>query len=265
MKFFKRAILRKPGKNFVNAIAQDPAHEKPDYAKTLEEYMKYAKTLQVMGLDVSICDADENFPDGNFVEDTHLILSDKLIIELNPGAPSRAGEPMSLAPFLPQDLPRRVLSKQFTIDGGDILKDGKTLYIGISKRTQQEAIDELADIVTPLGYAVVSIPVPQGLHLKSGMTCILPNHFVIIDAFEDILLEMQKKNSQIKYFIVPPEESFAANVLPINGKIMIPTECPKTKAYIAHHYKEEDIYQVDTRQVRLVDGALTCCSLLFRG
>ncbi len=264
MKFFTRAILRQPGKNFVNAIAQDPDHEKPDYEKALAEFRKYAKTLENMGVQVSICDPDEHFPDGNFVEDTHLILGDKMIIELNPGASSRAGEPMSLAPFLPTNIPRRILSKKFTIDGGDILKDGKKIYIGLSTRTQQGAIDELTDIVTPLGYQVCSIHVPQGLHLKSGMTRLLPNHFVIQAAFEPIMQEMQSTNSQIKYFVVPPEEYFAANVLPINGKIMIPTDCPKTKNYISTYYKPEDIYEVDTQQARLVDGALTCSSLLLR-
>ena len=62
MKFFTRAILRQPGKNFVNAIAQDPNHEKPDYEKAIAEYKNYAKTLVNMGLQVSICEPDENFP-----------------------------------------------------------------------------------------------------------------------------------------------------------------------------------------------------------
>lgn len=263
MNFFTQAILRQPCKNFVNAIAQDPNHEKPDYEKTIIEYKNYAETLEKMGLQVIICDPDERFPDGNFVEDTHLVLGKKMIIELNPGTPSRADEPMSLIPYLPKEIPRRVLSKQFTIDGGDILKDGKRLYIGLSTRTQQGAIDELTAVVTLLGYEIHTIKVPQGLHLKSGMTCILPNHFVIQAIFENILKNMQSVNNQIKYFVVPEEEYFAANVLPINGKIMIPMECPKTKNYISKYYKSEDIYEVDTQQVRLVDGALTCSSLLF--
>jgi dimethylargininase len=264
MKFFSRAILRKPGKSFINAIAQDPHHQKPDYEKALAEYMNYAKTLEKMNLDVSICEPDENFPDGNFVEDTHLIVGDKIIIELNPGAPSRAGEPMSLAPHLPTHLPKHILSKQYTIDGGDILKDVKKIYIGLSTRTQHGAIEELAAVVKPLGYQVEAIAVPQGLHLKSGMTRILPKHFVIQTSFEPILKDMQTRDKEVKYFIVPEEEYFAANVLPINGKIMIPTECPKTKNYISQFYKAEDIYEVDTTQARLVDGALTCSSLLLR-
>ena len=264
MKLFTRAILRKPGKSFVNAIAQDPHHEKPDYEKTMTEYLHYADTLRKMGLDLIICEADENFPDGNFVEDTYLILGKKVKIELNPGTPTRAGEPMSLAPHLPTDIPLQKISKEYTIDGGDILKDGKNIYVGLSKRTQQEAINELSEIATPLGYHVHTISVPQGLHLKSGMTCILPNHFIIQQAFENILKKMQETDPRIQYFVVPPEESYAANVLPINNKIMIPTGCPIAKQYIAQYYSEQDIYEVDTQQARLVDGALTCSNLLLR-
>lgn len=262
MKTATHVLLRKPGQNFVNAIAQDSNHAIPDYAKTLEEYHHYAATLQKMGLNLSICEADESYPDGNFVEDTHLILNE-MIIELNPGAESRAGEPMSLSAYLPTHLPLHKLSKAHTIDGGDILQDGKTLYVGLSARTQQAAIDELTAIVAPHGYAVIALPVPKGLHLKSGMTCMLPNHFIIQASFENVLKTLRLSNPQINYFVVPDEEEFAANVLPINGNIMLPKSCPKTKAYLAEHYAQENIFEVDTQQVRLVDGALTCSCLLF--
>jgi len=265
MRVFTRAVLRKPGRNFVDAIAQNPHHEKPDYDKAMVEYMNYAEILrEKMGVAVIMCEPDKRFPDGNFVEDTHLVLDRKVIIELNPGAPSRAGEPMSLAPFLPKNLSRQILSKKFTIDGGDVLQDGKNIYVGLSTRTQQGAIDELTEITAPLGYQVHIIHVPAGLHLKSGMTCILPNHFIIQVAFEGILKEMQSRDSAIKYFVVPREEYFAANVLPVNGKIMIPAGCPITKNYISKYYKPDEIFEVDTTEVRKVDGALTCSSLLLR-
>lgn len=261
-----RAILRKPGKSFINAIAQDPNHQQPDYHKTIEEYKKYAETLEKMGLEVNICEPDEKFADGNFVEDSFLIL-DEIIIELNPGAATRSQEPQSLAsflmPFLPPTMERKALSKTHTMDGGDILQDRKNLYVGLSTRTEQSAIDELTNIVAPFAYQVLPITVPEGLHLKSGMTLILPNHFVIQASFEKILQNMQLNNPDIKYFTVPTEEYFAANVLPINGKIMIPAGCPITKSYILQYYKLEDIYEVDTQQVRRVDGALTCSSLLL--
>lgn len=263
-RFFEYVVLRKPGKNFVHALSQDPLREKPSYEKTMQEYKQYVDTLKNLGVDTYLCEPDENFPDGNFVEDTYLVLDKKCIIELNPGAPSRREEYASLAPFLPKDLPIKKLSKQFTIDGGDILQDGMRIYVGLSSRTQQGAIDELRALVSPWGYEVHAIFVPEGLHLKSGMTCVLSNNFVILAAFEDKLKEMQKDNPDITYFVVPEEEYFAANVLPLNNKIMIPRGCPTTKAYIEQFYSKDTIYEVDTNQARLVDGALTCSSLLFQ-
>lgn len=261
---FTRAILRKPGKSFINAIAQDANREKPDYEKSLAEYLNYANTLEKMGVSVKMIEADEAFPDGNFVEDTHLILDDKIIIELNPGTPSRAGEPMGLSAHLPADIPKVALSKRYTIDGGDILQDGKKVYVGISKRTEQGAIDELAKIITPLGYTVKAIKVPQGLHLKSGMTCMKPNHFIIQHTFASILRQMQLEDPSIQFYIVLPEEGYVANVLAFNGKIMIAAGCPFAKTYISQYYAADDIYEVDTEQVRLVDGALTCSCLLLK-
>lgn len=264
MRFFTRAVLRRPGSNFVDAISQSAVRQRPNYLKALAEHNQYAQAIKNTGIDVSVCEADEDFPDGMFVEDPFLILGKKMIIELNPGALSRQKEYTTLRPFLPQDVPYVALSKNATIDGGDILKDGKIIYVGESTRTQKKAIEGLTSIVQPLGYQVISFPVPKDLHLKSGMTCIQPHNFVIQEFFEDTIKNLQQANPGIQYFVVPENEYFAANVLPINGKILMPTGCPETKAYIAQFYNEDDIEEVDTAEARLVDGALTCSSLLFK-
>jgi len=272
---YTHAIVRTPAKSIVNAIAEDPNHEKPDYTKTLKEFREYVKTLKNMGLKIRICPADEENPDSIFVEDTHLILGNKLIIELNPGAPSRQTEPAALSKYLPTDIELMKVSKKYTIDGGDILKNGKILYIGLSKRTQQEAIDEIATMVQPLGYQVCAIMVPQGLHLKSGMTCFRTKptalnldkkatHFVIQACFEEILKALQKQDPHITYFVVPPEESHAANLRTVNDKILLPTGCPITEAHLRKFYPKDNIFTVNTQQVRSVDGALTCSSLLLK-
>lgn len=263
MKFFARAILREPGKNFVNAISQELKQDKPDYVEALAEFREYAQTLQKLGVVTTICPADENYPDGNFVEDPYFILGNKLIIELNPGAPSRANEYKTLKPYLPKDLPLVVLPKEFTIDGGDILKDGKDIYIGLSKRTQPQAIEAFAKLVKEYGYHVHAVPVPEGLHLKSGMTRVTSKNYVVQKSFENIIHAMKKNHSDIKYFVVPEDEKHAANVLPVNGHILIPDHCPKTKEYVAKFYPQENIHEVSTQQARLVDGALSCSSLLM--
>lgn len=263
MKFFTHAILREPGKSFVNALSQDSNRIKPDYYKMMQEYQVYVNTLREMGVATTVCPADENFPDGNFVEDPYFICG-QFIIELRPGAPSRRDEYTTLRPYLPKDLPLFAIPNEFTIDGGDILKDGKDIYIGLSKRTQQEAIDVFEKIVQKYGYRVYVLPVPDGLHLKSGMTYVTPKNYVIQKSFENVLLKLREKIPSIRYFIVPDEEKHGANVLAFNGHIMIPDRCPETKKYISDFFLEDKIHVVSTEQARLVDGALTCSSLLVR-
>lgn len=72
------------------------------------------------------------------------------------------------------------------------------------------------------------------------------------------------RDSEVTYFVVPEQEYYAANVLPVNGKILMPKGCPITKTYLSQFYCDEDIIEVDTQQARLVDGALTCSNLLFK-
>ena len=261
MKFF--ALLREPSKSVVNAIALDPNHSLPDYEKVMNEYREYIKALEKTGLSIKMCPADEAFPDGHFVEDPYFVLSNKLIIELNPGASSRKNEFTSLQAHLLTHLPLRVIPKEFTIDGGDILKDGKNIYIGLSTRTSQAAIDAFESIVIKEGYVVHALPVPEGLHLKSGLTRVMSKNYVIQESFEPLMKIMQEKVQDIRYFIVPEQEKHAANVLAVNGHILLPDNCPHTKAYVEQFYQAENIHEVSTQQVRLVDGALTCSSLLF--
>ena len=263
MRRFTSAITRIPSRSIVNALSLQPNLPKPNYERALQEHAAYVKGLKAMGLAVTVCAADERFPDGNFVEDAFLFLGESLMLELNPGAPTRTGEPMSLTPYLPRQIPRKTLNKRYTIDGGDILVDGKVIYIGLSQRTQEEAIVELERWVKEIGYQVVRVAVPEGLHLKSGMTVMQPNHFIIQAAFVPELIKLQSSNPNLQYYVVSPEENHAANVLPINGKIMIPTGCPKAKAYIERLYQATDIIEMDTSEVRLVDGALTCSSLIY--
>ena len=263
MRKFTHAITRQPSRSIINALSMHPSHSKPNYEAALKEHDAYTKGLKAMGLNVLICPADETFPDGNFVEDTYLFLNRQLMIELNPGAKSRRGEPMSLAPYLPSDIPKKTLNKQYTMDGGDILVDGKTIYVGLSKRTQSAAIDELETLVKDEGYHVIRLPVPEGLHLKSGMTAIKPNHFVIQKAFLPVIEALKTNNPTLDYFIVPESEAHGANVLPINEKIMIPCHCPQTKLHIETRYPQTAIIEMDTTEVQKIDGALTCGSLLF--
>lgn len=254
---FNFAILRAPSESIVNGLSQHQSDEKPNYKKALFQHKKYSETLEKLGLKTCICDAKEEFSDGCFVEDTHLVLPE-VTMRLNPGAPSRAQEPESLSEFFPRDRSYRCIPSDLKIDGGDILVSGKKIYVGLSNRTQKSSADFLRMELKKYNYDVISVPVPEGLHLKSGVTLVCSNIFVIQKPFESILKEIFEYKT---YFVVPENEDFAANVLPLNGEIIIPTQCPKTKEFILQYYPEDKIHQVDTTEFRKVDGALTCLSI----
>lgn len=261
---FNRAILRKPGKEIINGLSQHASTNKPDFNTALEQHTRYAGTLKTLGLFPLVNEAVEAFPDGCFTEDTHLILPE-VCIRLNPGAPSRAAEPDSLLPSLPTDRPLKRIPLPYTIDGGDILVSGNKILVGLSSRTMPEAVTELKNILAEFNYQVHPLPVPDGLHLKSGMTCIKPDIFIIQQIFEPVIQSLQSKlNQSFVYHVVPAEEDFAANLLPLNGNIIIPPGCPQTKNFVRLYYAEENIHEVDTSEFRKVDGALTCLSIPYK-
>ena len=262
--FFNRAVLRQPGEEIINGLSQNPQHEKPNFKLALAQHVHYAETLRKIGLLPLIHLANKEFPDGCFTEDTHLILNE-VVIRLNPGTPSRSKEPDSLQRSLPKDRPYERIPNDFTIDGGDILVCNKRIYVGLSSRTQPQAITALEKIVTKYQYQVLSVPVPEGLHLKTGMTAVNPDTFLVQKPFLEILKSLHAElNEEKNYFIVPPEEEFAANVLPLNDAIIIPPNCPKTKAFLLNYFSEDKINEVDTSEFRKVDGALTCLSIPYR-
>lgn len=260
---FNHAILRKPGAEIIDGLSQHATCDKPNYQNALQQHQVYAQTLEKMGVKPIICAAESAFPDGCFTEDTHLILPE-IVIRLNPGAPSRAAEPDSLSNALPKDRPLQCIPKDCNIDGGDILVSERVVYVGLSERTQMTAIHALQEILKPYNYTVLAVAVPEGLHLKSGMTCIPSDIFIIQASFKVVIEQINKAlDTNKKYFVVPATENDAANVLPINNAIMMPVNCPQTKAFIAEHYALDKIYEVDTSEFRKVDGALTCLSIPY--
>lgn len=260
MKIFTKALVRRPGKEIINALSITPT-TRPDYELALQQHDNYIQALSKAGVNAIICDADERFPDGCFTEDTHLILPE-VIIRLNPGAISRRGEPESLQAYLPQDRPHHLLDQACLIDGGDIQVADKRIYVGLSSRTLAQSAMALAALVMPYGYSVVTVQVPEGLHLKSGMTCLDAHTFILQKHFEEILKKIHGSLGEKKdYFVVPENEQEAANILPLNGFVIMPPQCDVTRKFIAQFIPAQNVLEVDTSEFRKVDGALTCLSI----
>ncbi|HYD13097.1 MAG TPA: N(G),N(G)-dimethylarginine dimethylaminohydrolase [Allosphingosinicella sp.] len=226
--------------------------ERVDVPRAVEQHAAYEQALRDAGLEVRRLSPLDDFPDGMFVEDTALLLGEYAVI-LRPGAASRAGETDSTAAGLADAFTLHRLDTGH-VDGGDVLRIGQTLYVGISTRTDLAGIRALGELVAPLGYRVVPVPVAGGLHLKSAATCV-----------RDVLIHNPAWVSAHHFegaapLAVAPGEELGGNVLLAGETLLTPADSPRTaEALAARGFRTVTL---DISEMRKADAALTCMSLI---
>jgi len=251
----KIAITRKVAPTINKCELTHLVREEIDPSKAHEQHLLYEKALLSLGVKVVSLPAEPDYPDSVFVEDTALVLDDCAIMT-NPGATTRRGEIPSieaaLAPY------RKVFRIQpsGTLDGGDILTVEKTIFIGLSSRSCQNAIDQVRNLVMPFGYSVQTIPLTGCLHLKSAVTQV---------GKELLLINTDWVNPNdfqgLDYIEIDPAEPSAANAVLIDDTIIFPSDFPKTMTRIKKAGIR--IEAVDADELAKAEGAVTCCSILF--
>ena len=251
---YSQAITRKPCKNFGAGITSSNLG-KPDYSLMLQQHHIYVDTLNNLGLQVTELEALDDYPDAHFVEDTAVVVPEIVIIA-RPGAKSRRGEEITIEDELAKYKTIEKIKAPGTVDGGDILITGKKVYIGISERTNREGANQLSEILKKFGYDSTYISVNKGLHLKSDINYIGKNTALMTDN----LFDTQDFKSYNK-IIVKPEESYAANSLLVNNKLLIPKGFAETKLRLLE--AEFDVIELDMSEAQKMDGGLTCFSLRF--
>lgn len=251
---YNLAITRKPGRSFSQGITTANLGT-PDFDLALTQHEQYVATLQACALEVIDLDADENFPDGCFVEDTALITPEFAVIT-NPGANSRRGETASIIPVLEKYRTLKFLDPMVTLDGGDVMLIGHTFYVGISARTTTQAASALQGIVQPHGYDVIPVSVGEVLHLKTGV-CYIGNETIVATRQFASYPEFQG----YKKIETLPAEDYAANCLRINDHIVMAAGFPDLQHKLGQ--LGIPVLEVDMRESRKMDGGLTCCSLLL--
>lgn len=219
------------------------------------QHKAYVKALQELGCELIELPAKENLPDSVFVEDTAFILPELAVIT-RPGADSRKPETESIIRALAPLIDLAHVREPATVDGGDVLVLGKRIFVGLSTRSNREAIDQLNEMLGGYGYAMTGVALHGCLHLKSAVTRVDDQTLLInknwLDAghFDDFAL-----------IEVDPSEPSAANCLPIGESIIFPTAFPKTRARLEERgYK---IAPVEVSELAKAEGAVTCCSLII--
>ncbi len=229
-----------------------------DAARAAAQHAAYEKALTEAGLAVVRLPALDDAPDGVFVEDTALLLGGHAIVT-RPGAASRAGETASTAEGLARDFDVRRLAAG-TLDGGDVLRIGRTLYVGRSGRTDRAGIGALADVAGPLGYEVVPVTASGCLHLKSAVTFAGPDA-----AGTPVLLYHAEWISPAPFAGVEPVavaagEPAAANVLRAGDMLIVSAEGPRTAEILAR--RGFNPVALDVSELHKAEAGLTCMSLV---
>ena len=250
------ALVRGVPESFAHALSAVPPDPPIDVAIARRQHAAYVAALASLGLEVVAVPSDETCPDCCFIEDT-LVAVDGLAVLTRPGAPSRRGEVDAVARVLAARVELRRMEAPATLDGGDCLRLGKTIYVGRSARTNENGLSCLSDALGPRGYTVVPVPMPPGvLHLKT----------VCSQLGDDVVLVAEGTLpagtfGQARVVWVPREEMAAANAVAFGQGALVAAEGARTAELVAREGFR--VVPVDTSELRKADGALTCLSVIL--
>lgn len=219
------------------------------------QHKHYEKCLSDLGCEVYSLPLEAQLPDSVFVEDTAIVFSELAIIT-RPGAESRRAETFSIAQALKDFKKLYYIKEPGTLDGGDVLVVGKQVFVGLSTRTNTEAISQLEEILFAYGYSVQGISVSECLHLKSAISLVSEDTLLVNPDWIELGAFVG-----IKTIFVDSSEPSAANALLINGKAIFPSNYPKTKAILESQGIK--VISLDVSEIIKAEGAVTCCSLIF--
>jgi dimethylargininase len=227
-----------------------------DLERARAQHHAYEEALKSLDVKVLALPEEPDLPDAVFVEDAAVVL-DECAILTRPGADSRKPESESVAQALAPYRSLHTIQAPGTVDGGDVLVVGKRIWVGQSTRSNHSAIDQMQAFVEPFGYTVRGVPVNGCLHLKSAVTQVAGETLLINPAWVD-----KAAFSGMKFIEVDPGEPYAANVLLVGHAMLYQPAYPKT----LQRLEEGGIHPilVDQSELAKAEGALTCCSLIFK-
>jgi dimethylargininase len=230
------------------------AREPIDPIRAAAQHVLYEKALAACGWTVRHLPSLDDHPDAVFVEDAAVVV-DEVAVVARPGAASRRGEVATVEEALRPLRPVARVEAPATLDGGDVLRVGRRVWVGRSARTNAAGARRLREILSPLGYDVRETAFAGCLHLKTAVTAAADDLVVVNPAWvEPSLL------APLRHVVVHPEEPFAANVLLLGESVLVSANAPRT----AERLRAAGIRvaPVDMSELAKAEGGLTCCSVL---
>ncbi len=249
------ALTRDVSSSLAHCELTHRPRETIDVDRARTQHRAYEDVLRSVGCDVRRLPPRHEMPDAVFVEDAAVVF-DELAIVTRPGAPSRRDEVASVAETLAYYRALRTMEPPGTLDGGDVLVIGRSVFVGRSTRTNEEGVRQLAHALAPHGYAVRWVTVTSCLHLKSAVTRVAP---------ETVLLNGDWVEAQafaaFDRIEVDGDEPWGANALEIGGAVVTAAAFPRTRDRLLR--RGLDVREVDVTELAKAEGGVTCCSLVF--
>jgi dimethylargininase len=231
------------------------AREPIDPSLAVAQHRAYVRALQDLGCEVEWLAALPGHPDGVFVEDTAVLVPETAVIT-RPGALSRRGETASVAAALGLQLPVRRIEEPGCLEGGDVLRIGRALYVGASARTNPDGIAKLGAALAPFSYRVDSVQLSGCLHLKSACTFVPPDTLLVNPEWvEPAAFGCDTVIS------VADTEPYAANTLTLSGTTLVSSAYPRTRERL--EAAGVRTRAVDVGELHKAEAALTCLSLIL--
>jgi dimethylargininase len=249
---FSSAIVRRPAENFADGLTSSELGA-ANYEFMRVQHEAYIGALREAGLSVEILDAAPQYPDAHFVEDEAVVVPEVAVIT-RPGAKQRRGEEALIEPTLANHRPIARIEAPGTLDGGDVLQIGRNVFIGVSARTNKVGARQLETLLSRHGYRCTLIPLTHTLHLKSDLNAVGSKTVVVTQA-----LAAHEAIEDYERILVSPEETYAANLLRINDRLLIAKGFPRLRERLDATGLE--ITELNMSEVRKMDGGLTCLSV----
>jgi dimethylargininase len=253
---FTRAVTRQPGPEAAAGLrAQDAGN--PDPVRMARHHGVYVAALRDAGVAVTELPPAPGFPDAQFVEDTALCLPEGVVL-MRPGAPSRMGEVAEMEPVLAGMFPAlRRIDGPGHVEAGDILWTGREVLVGLSARTDAAGVEELRRILASWGHVLRVVQTPPGvLHFKTDCSLLGPG-----TVLSTARLAESGCFADYDVVIVPAGEEAAANLIRVNGHVLMAEGFPRTAAMLrAAGY---EVRELPNSECALIDGGMSCLSLRF--
>ena len=260
----QRALLRSVPSSYEQSLSHYFGNGTIDINEARIQHATYAKVLREIGIEVTIIDGDDQYPDCIFVEDQAIVIEGKALLPIA-GHESRVGEQAEIAKFLSEKLSSNNITQMqlpAKMDGGDVLRFNDNFYVGLSSRTNQEGIAELRQFVERLGYRLKELEIPgNALHLTSisstpsDKLILAPEGFLAKDAFEPL-----PEGAEVLW--MPSEEVYGCNTIGFeDGTVLVAKGYPTVEKTLRD--RGFNVVLLEMSQIRAADGSLTCCSIFY--